>query len=136
MVSIQYEDTEILDVDPEFFISWLNGVCEKEGCELGEIGVVFCSDAYILDANKQYLNHDFYTDIITFDYREGDLVSGDLLISVDRVKENAGDLQVEWVSELNRVVVHGVLHIIGYKDKSESEEKLMREKEDFYLGFT
>ncbi len=136
MVSIQYEDTEILDVNPEFFVSWLTEVCAKEECELGEMGIVFCSDEYILEANNQYLNHDYYTDIITFDYREGDVISGDLLISVDRVKENAGDLQVDWKRELNRVVVHGVLHIIGYKDKSEEEVKVMREKEDFYLGFT
>lgn len=136
MVSIQYEDTEILDVNSEFFVSWLSDVCIREGCELGELGIVFCSDAYILDANNQYLSHDYYTDIITFDYREGDLISGDLLISVDRVKDNAGNLQVDWNQELKRVVVHGVLHIIGYKDKCELEERLMREKEDFYLGFT
>lgn len=136
MVSIQYEDMEILDVSPEFFVSWLSDVCRKEGCELGEVGIVFCSDEFILEANKQYLDHDYYTDIITFDYREGDTISGDLLISVDRVKDNAGDLQVEWENELNRVVVHGVLHIIGYKDKSEEEKRVMREKEDFYLGFT
>ncbi|MCR9171247.1 MAG: rRNA maturation RNase YbeY [bacterium] len=136
MVSIQYEDTEILDVNPEFFVSWLSTVCDKEGCELGEVGIVFCSDTHILEANKQYLNHDYYTDIITFDYREDDVISGDLLISVDRVKENAGDLQVDWKNELYRVVVHGVLHIIGYKDKSDKERSEMREKEDFYLGFT
>ena len=136
MVSIQYEDTEILDVNPEFFISWLKKVCAEEGCELGEIGIVFCSDEYILEANKQFLQHDYYTDIITFDYREDDVIAGDLLISVDRVRENAGDLQVDFYSELKRVVVHGVLHIIGYMDKSEEEESVMREKEDFYLGFT
>lgn len=136
MVSIQYEDMEILDVNPEFFVSWLGEVCKEEGCDLGEIGIVFCSDAYILEANKQYLDHDYYTDIITFDYRENDVINGDLLISVDRVKENAGDLQVDWNTELNRVVVHGVLHIIGYKDKSKEEEILMRKKEDYYLSFT
>ncbi|MDB2657009.1 rRNA maturation RNase YbeY [Crocinitomicaceae bacterium] len=136
MVSIEYEDIEILDENPEFFISWLSDVCKKEECVLGEIGIVFCSDAFILEANKQYLSHDYYTDIITFDYREGNIISGDLLISVDRVKENAIDLQVDWKNELRRVVVHGVLHILGYKDKSIDEEKEMREKEDLYLGFT
>jgi len=136
MVSIQYEDTKILDLDPEFFVSWLSGVCKEEGCSLGELGIVFCSDEYILEVNKQFLQHDYYTDIITFDYREGDVIGGDLLISVDRVRENAGDLQVSFKNELNRVVVHGVLHIIGYKDKEESDERLMREKEDYYLGFT
>ncbi|GAB5417163.1 MAG: rRNA maturation RNase YbeY [Crocinitomicaceae bacterium] len=136
MISIQYEDTEILDVNPEFFVSWLKKVCESEGCELGELGVVFCSDEYILDANNRFLNHDYYTDIITFDYREGDLINGDLLISVDRVKDNAILLGVEWMRELNRVMVHGVLHIIGYMDKSAEDAEVMREKEDFYLGFT
>jgi rRNA maturation RNase YbeY len=136
MVLIQYEDTEILDLNPEFFVSWLDKVCKEEGCKLGEIGVLFCSDEFILEANKEYLNHDYYTDIITFDYREGDVISGDLIVSVDRVKENAGDLQVDWKEELNRVVVHGVLHIIGYKDNSKNNQKLMREKENFYLRFT
>lgn len=136
MVLIQYEDTEILDVNPEFFVSWLSKVCENESCVLGEIGVVYCSDAYILDANNRFLDHDYYTDIITFDYREGDVISGDLLISIDRVKDNAKSAGVDWLHELNRVMVHGVLHIIGFKDKSEEEVMLMREKEEFYLGFT
>jgi len=136
MISIQYEDMEILDLDPEFFVSWLSDVCEKEGCKLGELCVVYCSDEYILKANNEFLNHDYYTDIITFDYREGDVIHGDLLISIDRVKDNALELDIDWRKELNRVMVHGVLHIIGYKDKSEEEAKLMREKEDFYLGFT
>jgi rRNA maturation RNase YbeY len=136
IVSIQYEDTEILDVDPEFFVSWLTKVCDGEGCELGEIGVVYCSDEYIRNANKQFLNHDYYTDIITFDYKEGEVINGDLLISIDRVKDNATSLGVDWMHELNRVMVHGVLHIIGFGDKSPEEESLMREKEDFYLGFT
>lgn len=136
MISIQFEDTEILDVNPEFFVSWLQKVCDAECAELGEIGIVFCSDDYILEANNRFLNHDYYTDIITFDYREDDIISGDLLISVDRVKDNASELQVSWEDELNRVVLHGVLHIIGYGDKSDEEVVLMREKEDYYLGFT
>lgn len=136
MVLIQYEDTEILDVNPEFFVSWFTKVCEEEGCVLGDIGVVYCSDSYILNANKQFLDHDYFTDIITFDYREGDIISGDLLISIDRVKDNAVAIGVDWTHELNRVMVHGLLHIIGYADKSSDEEKLMRSKEDFYLGFT
>ncbi|XOV66245.1 MAG: rRNA maturation RNase YbeY [Fluviicola sp.] len=136
MVLIQYKETEILDLNPEFFVSWLSRVCEEEGCKLGEIGIVFCSDEFILEANKEYLDHDYYTDIITFDYREEDVISGDLVVSVDRVKDNAGELQVDWKEELNRVVVHGILHIIGYKDKSNEEQELMRNKEDFYLRFT
>jgi rRNA maturation RNase YbeY len=136
MVSIQYEDMEILDVSPEFFISWLSKVCKKEKCALGEIGIVFCSDSYILDANNRFLNHDYYTDIITFDYREDNVISGDLLISVDRVRDNAEQEGIDWKVELNRVVVHGVLHIVGYTDKSSQDQIVMREKENFYLGFT
>ena len=136
MISIQYEDMEILDVNPEFFVSWLTRVCIDEGCELGELGVVYCSDEYILYANNRYLNHDYYTDIITFDYREGDQINGDLLISIDRVKDNASQEGVDWRVELNRVMVHGVLHIIGYRDKSIEEQRLMREKENYYLSFT
>ena len=136
MVHIQYEDTEILDLDPEFFVSWLSKVCSKEGKELTELSLVFCSDDYLLEVNKKFLNHDYYTDIITFDYIEGVNVSGDLLISVDRVRDNANKEEVSFNQELNRVVVHGVLHLLGYKDKSKSEEQLMRSKEDYYLGFT
>lgn len=136
MVSVHFEDTEILDVDPEFFVSWLSKVCEEEGKELRGVSLVFCSDAYLLDVNRKYLDHDYYTDIITFDYVEGDDIMGDLLISVDRVRENATDLNVAFKDELHRVVVHGVLHLIGYKDKTEEEESAMRDREDYYLGFT
>ena len=136
MINIQFEDTEILDINPEFFVSWLSKVCETEEKILGEISLVFCSDDYLLGINKQFLNHDYYTDIITFDYVEGSKVSGDLMISVDRVLDNADERNISFRDELNRVIVHGVLHLIGYKDKSESDEKLMREKEDYYLRFT
>jgi len=135
-VSIDYEDIEILDVDPEFFVSWLSKVCIKEGVMLGEVGILLCSDEYILEANRKYLDHDYYTDIITFDYRENDKINGDLLISIERVMENAANLKLDWKDELKRVIVHGVLHIIGYKDHSEEDVKKMRSKEDFYLGFT
>ena len=135
-IHYNFVDVEIPDFNPEFFSLWLSKVIKSYDKLIGPLSFVFCSDEYLLDMNIKYLNHDYYTDIITFDYREGDTISGDLLISVDRVVENAGDLQVDWRNELNRVVVHGVLHIIGYKDKSELDEKVMREKEDFYLGFT
>lgn len=135
-ILIQYEDTEILDFDPEFFVSWLSEVCKKEGKELVEVALVFCSDDYLLDVNRKYLDHDYYTDIITFDYVEGDRIIGDLLISVDRVRDNAESAGIDFTVELNRVVVHGVLHLLGYKDKSEADQIKMREREDYYLGFT
>ena len=100
----------------------------------GDISVIFCSDEYLLKMNKEYLNHDYYTDIITFDYVEEDVISGDLFISIERIIENAGIYDSEALKELFRVVFHGVLHLIGYNDKTKEEQKLMREKEDYYLS--
>lgn len=133
MVEIEYVDTEILGLDPEFFVLWLKDVCSKEGHNLGDLSLVFCSDSYLLQVNQEYLNHDYYTDIITFDYTNDNLVSGDLFISIDRVRDNANSYNVEFLNELQRVVVHGVLHLLGYKDKSENDQKLMRQKENEYL---
>ncbi len=134
MVEIHFEDVEVLDVIPEFFVSWLNSVVTHEGCLLGEVSLIFCSDDYLLDLNRKYLNHDYYTDIITFDYSESGIVSGDLFISIDRVRENSAENGVMVHMELKRVVVHGVLHLLGYKDKTVSETKLMRDKENWALG--
>jgi len=129
VVNIFFEDTEALDLDPDFFVLWLSKVCKVHNRILGEINVVFCSDEYLLEMNREHLNHDFYTDIITFDFYE-DKIVGDLFISVDRVRENAANLKVEFQNELNRVVVHGTLHLLGYKDKSKTEEEKMRSLED------
>lgn len=112
---------------------WLKFVAHSEARRLGDISIIFCSDQYILDVNRKYLTHDYYTDIITFDYCEGDLLSGDLFISIDSVRENAAFYGTAFENELNRVIVHGVLHLIGYDDHSEEEIALMRSKEDFYL---
>ncbi len=112
---------------------WLKFVAHSEDRRLGDISIIFCSDQYILDVNRKYLNHDYYTDIITFDYCEGDLLSGDLFISIDSVRENAAFYGTAFENELNRVIVHGVLHLIGYDDHTEEEIAQMRSKEDFYL---
>ena len=112
---------------------WLKFVAHSEARLLGDISIIFCSDQYILDVNRKYLNHDYYTDIITFDYCEGDLLSGDLFISIDSVRENAAFYGTAFENELNRVIVHGVLHLIGYDDHTEEEIAQMRSKEDFYL---
>jgi probable rRNA maturation factor len=133
MIELFFEDVEIPDLDPDFFVSWLSAVCVDEGSVLGEVSVIFCSDDYLLKMNQEHLDHDYYTDIITFDYTENKVVSGDLFISKDRVFENAIYHKVAFASELNRVVVHGVLHLIGFKDKSEVDARLMRAKEDLYL---
>ncbi len=133
MVNFFFEDVEILGLDPEFFISWLSDCCDTECKSLEEVNLIFCSDEYLLQKNIEFLQHDYYTDIITFDYCQGDLIIGDLFISKDRVIDNAQTNGVSFENELNRVIVHGVLHLCGYKDKSVDEEKLMRSKEDFYL---
>jgi len=113
---------------------WLKETIENEGFRLGDINYIFCSDEQLLDINIQYLNHDYYTDIITFDYKENHIISGDIFISTDRIKENAIINNEEFDDELNRVLVHGILHIIGYKDKMDEDIKLMREKENTYIN--
>ncbi|NOZ34409.1 MAG: rRNA maturation RNase YbeY [Chlorobi bacterium] len=99
----------------------------------GELSFIFCSDNYLLEMNKNYLKHDFYTDVITFDYCENDIVSGDIFISIDRIKENAKIYKTTFQNELHRIMIHGVLHLVGYNDKTDKEQKQMREKENFYL---
>ena len=110
---------------------WIKKIVETEGKRLGNISYIFCSDEYLLVVNKKYLEHDTYTDIITFDYTENsEIISGDIFISIDRVKENAKEFKVAFEEELRRVIIHGVLHLLGYPDKKPNEEKIMREKEN------
>jgi probable rRNA maturation factor len=113
---------------------WLKEVIKQESCYLGDINYIFCSDDQLLEINIQYLTHDYYTDIITFDYKENLSISGDIFISTDRVKDNAVINNVDFDDELNRVIVHGILHIIGYKDKLKDDIKLMRKKENIYIN--
>lgn len=134
MVNVFYEDTKTLDKTPEFFDLWFGKICHTEGKLLGDVSVVFCSDTYLLELNKRHLQHDFFTDIITFDYSEGDRVAGDLFVSVDRVYENADAYNVSRETELNRVSVHGILHLLGYKDNTPQEVTVMREKENEALA--
>lgn len=134
MVEVFFEDIkEVPGVNPEFLFAWYSNVCQIEGMQLGDVSVVFCSDEHLLQMNKEYLQHDYYTDIITFDYTEENLVSGDLFISVDRVEENANEFDAPFQDELHRVCIHGLLHLCGYKDKSDKDEALMRSKENEML---
>lgn len=114
--------------------SWLEAVTRKEKKKIGNIDFNFCTDEHLLAINIRYLNHNFYTDIITFDFSENGIVSGDIYISLERVKENAKTHHTVYSNELMRVLVHGVLHLCGYKDKTRKEAALMREKEDHYLS--
>lgn len=134
MIDFTLNNVEVPGLNSELFALWLEQVAREEGFEVDAISIIFCSDEELLTMNKQYLEHDYYTDIITFDYSEEDYISGDLFISIDRITDNAKQLNVEYSSELKRVCVHGVLHLCGYKDKSPSDEVLMREKEEYYLN--
>ena len=112
---------------------WLKMVAGSEIRKIGDINVNICNNNYILDVNMKYLQHDYFTDIITFDYCEGKVLSGDLFISVDSVRENSIEFGTDFEEELHRVIVHGVLHLIGYDDHTEEDKKLMRQKENYYL---
>ena len=134
MIDFQFINKEIPGFNSEFFILSLSNVVKTELKELGDISIIFVSDQYLLEINQKYLNHDYFTDIITFDYCEDNVISGDLFISVDRVKENADSFNVDELTEIHRVMIHGVLHLCGYKDKTEEEEKNMRLLENKYLN--
>lgn len=113
---------------------WIKDTIAAEGYKLGELNFIFCSDAYLLGINQQYLNHDTYTDIITFDNSETEkLIIGDIFISAERIAENAEKFGVDVATEMHRILIHGTLHLLGYKDKSKADKTLMTEKEDFYL---
>lgn len=120
--------------EPQKVRQWVAEVIRRRGMAVGNINYLFCDDEYLLEVNQQYLQHDTYTDIITFDYVAGTLVSGDIVISVDRVGENASKFGVPFEQELHRVVIHGVLHLLGQGDKSESEAAEMRRLEEAALG--
>ncbi len=128
MVIFNYETDFELENESKYE-TWIDEVIESEGKEAGEINYIFCDDEYLHNINMQYLDHDTLTDIISFDYCIGDLISGDVFISVERVRDNAQDFDVSFHEELLRVMAHGVLHYCGYKDKSDEDAKLMRSKE-------
>ena len=128
------EDCEM----PSFFseervVEWLQVVARDYSRKIGSISFIFCSDPYILNVNRKYLQHDYYTDVITFDYVEGDVLSGDVFISLDTVKSNSEEYHTTYEDELNRVIVHSVLHLIGYKDKTDADAAEMRANENHCL---
>ncbi|RTY70387.1 rRNA maturation RNase YbeY [Flavobacterium sp. LS1P28] len=129
MINFNYETDFNLD-NEEAVVAWLENVITSENKKEGEINYIFCDDDFLHKINVEYLNHDTLTDIISFDYSMGNELHGDIFVSVERVKDNAADFNVSFEQELKRVLVHGILHYCGYKDKGESEELLMRSKED------
>jgi rRNA maturation RNase YbeY len=112
---------------------WINDSIKNEQSSLGSINYIFTSDKYLLDINKEYLNHDYFTDIITFNYCQENQINGDIYISIDTVKNNSQRFDVSFVDELHRVMIHGVLHLIGFNDLTEEQKKIMRQKENEYL---
>lgn len=129
MIDFHYE-TDFKSIDSKVYSKWLSEILISENFELGTLEYIFCDDAYLLKINQDYLDHDTFTDIITFDYTEGKIIGGDIFISIERVKENASNFNVDFNNELLRVMAHGLLHLLGYKDKSEDEVVLMRAKEE------
>ncbi len=135
-MSIQYfnEDISFPKVKKRIITDWIKKVIVAEGKEVGDISFISCSDEYLLEVNKKFLDHDYYTDVITFDYVENDIVSGDIFISIDRIKANSVEFKCDFTNEFLRILIHGVLHLIGFGDKSKTESDVMRGKEDFYLA--
>lgn len=132
MIQFFYENLpESVDTD---YTKWLEDIILSEEKKIGDINYIFCDDEYLLKINQDYLQHDYYTDIITFDYVKGKTISGEIFVSLQRISDNASTLSKNYEEELRRVLAHGILHLSGYKDKTEDEEQLMRRKEDFYLA--
>ena len=132
MIKFNYE-TDFKLKNEKNTAAWISCVITSEGLKEDEVNYVFCDDAYLHKLNVEFLRHDTLTDIISFDYSVGKIIQGDIFISIPRVTENAKEFDVTFESEINRVIVHGVLHYCGYKDKTEEDAKVMRNKENFYL---
>ncbi|WP_304344524.1 rRNA maturation RNase YbeY [Chryseobacterium koreense] len=133
MIHFFFENIDKIEITPST-IKWLEALIISENRKLGDITYIFCDDEYLLKVNRDFLYHDYYTDIITFDYVKGKTISADIFVSLPRILENAKTLGKDFNSEFHRVLAHGILHLIGYKDKTEEEITEMRAKEDFYLS--
>ena len=132
MIHFFFENIDEITINPKINL-WIETLINSENKKLGDINYIFCDDDYLLKVNQDYLQHDYYTDIITFDYVKGKTISGDIFVSLPRISDNASTLSKNFEEEFHRVLAHGVLHLCGYKDKTEVEQKEMREQEDFYL---
>jgi len=133
MISFNYETDFLLDKEDETS-SWISKTISEEGFTEDEINYVFCNDAYLHKLNVEFLNHDTLTDIISFDYSIGKIIQGDIFISIERVADNSKEFSVSFEEELKRVIIHGILHYCGYKDKTNADAMVMRDKENYYLN--
>lgn len=133
MIQFFFEDIDKIEIQPNLS-NRLENIILSEGKKPGEINYIFCDDEYLLQVNREYLKHDYYTDVITFDYVKGKTISGDIFVSLPRIFDNAETLSKDFESEFFRVLAHGVLHLCGYKDKTDEEIAEMRSKEDYYLN--
>ena len=129
-ITFQAEGIDLPKIEEEKLSEWINDVAQKHSKVVGEISYLFCNDEKILEVNKEYLDHNFYTDIITFDYSEDNIISGDILISLQTVESNSQMYQTDYLEELHRVIIHGILHLCGLKDSTTEEEELMRAAEN------
>lgn len=133
MISFNYETDFRLEEEQQYQ-AWISDAIKDENCNEGELNYIFCDDNYLHKINVEYLNHDTLTDIISFDYSMGKELHGDIFISIERVADNAKDFEVDFSKELQRVMIHGVLHYCGYKDKTDDEKQIMRTKEELYMS--
>ena len=133
MIQFFFENIDIISLS-DATKNWLINLIKNEQKKVGEINYIFCDDEYLLKVNRDFLQHDYYTDIITFDYVKGKTIAGDIFVSLPRISENAETHSKDFNLELHRVLAHGILHLCGYKDKTEAEIKEMRNKEDYYLN--
>ncbi len=130
MIQFYFENIDNQFVNTKMIIKWIKLLIKKHNFKLGDINYIFCDDEYILKINKEFLNHDYYTDIITFDYVNNNIINGDIFISITTVESNSIQFSTTFQEELNRVISHGILHLIGFKDKTEEEQDLMTKMEN------
>lgn len=132
-LDVFYEDVEPLNISLPLLEKYILHLISEENKSAGDLSIIFCSDEYLLDINVKFLEHNYFTDIITFNYCIDDIISGDLFISLERISDNSNTYNSTFHKELYRVIFHGVLHLIGYEDKTDDEQVIMRQKEDYYL---
>lgn len=135
MIYFHFEEIPLIKIKRKNLKDWIKSCANKYGTCIGDINYVFCSDEYLLEINKKYLKHNYYTDVITFNYNQEKILSGDIYISVDRIKDNAKEINILTEDEINRVMIHGILHLIGFNDKTKDEKEIMRKEENKCLAF-